>query len=50
MAHHSIITSLKFITKLFRSGGKKRRAVGYFLLATRRFKTLTVLANLYFIA
>ncbi|UJL40557.1 hypothetical protein JRY29_08385 [Salmonella enterica subsp. enterica serovar Kentucky] len=29
---------------------QKRRAIGYFLLAARRFKTLTVLANLHFIA
>ncbi|EED3596257.1 hypothetical protein EK98_004848 [Salmonella enterica subsp. salamae] len=44
MTHYSLVTSLKFITKSLRSGGKKRRAIGYFLLATRRFKTLTVLA------
>ncbi|ENA0560982.1 hypothetical protein ABFO22_004250 [Salmonella enterica] len=36
--HHKIIA--------FRR--QKRRAIGYFLLATRRFKTLTVLANLHF--
>ncbi|EAW2983364.1 hypothetical protein QE68_000391 [Salmonella enterica subsp. enterica] len=42
------VASLKFITKSLRSGGKKRRVIGYFLLATRRFKTLTVLANLHF--
>ncbi|EAW4484100.1 hypothetical protein B6G11_07115 [Salmonella enterica] len=48
MTHYSLVTSLKFITKSLRSGGKKRRAIGYFLLATRRFKTLTVLANLHF--
>ncbi|EBA1243832.1 hypothetical protein FHH98_12600 [Salmonella enterica] len=48
MTHYSLVTSLKFITKSLRSGGKKRRAIGHFLLATRRFKTLTVLANLHF--
>ncbi|EDZ4357331.1 hypothetical protein GQ220_001444 [Salmonella enterica] len=48
MTHYSPITSLKFITKSLHSGGKKRRVVGYFLQATRRFKTLTVLANLHF--
>ncbi|EHW3451846.1 hypothetical protein K2S44_000219 [Salmonella enterica] len=50
MTPYSLVTSLKFITKSLRSGGKKRRAIGYFLLAARRFKTLTVLANLHFIA
>ncbi|EDY0193687.1 hypothetical protein GSH71_000927 [Salmonella enterica] len=44
------VASLKLITKSLRSGGKKRRAIGYFLLATRRLKTLTVLSNLHFIA
>ncbi|EDN4215753.1 hypothetical protein FRO55_001199 [Salmonella enterica] len=50
MTHYSPVASLKLITKSLRSGGKKRRAIGYFLLATRRLKTLTVLSNLHFIA
>ncbi|EDT7432595.1 hypothetical protein AH578_002188 [Salmonella enterica subsp. enterica] len=50
MTHDSPVASLKLITKSLRSGGKKRRTIGYFLLAARRFKTLTVLANLHFIA
>ncbi len=40
------VTSLKFITKSLRSGGKTR-AIGCYFAGGKTIKTLTVLANLF---